>query len=502
MEPILRARNIHKSFGGIHALRGVDFELRAGEVHALVGENGAGKSTLIKILSGVLQPSEGSLEFDGRVVQIPDPSAAQRLGIATVYQEPLLFPELSVLDNLFAGREPTNRFGNVDHRLERQLAWRVFEELDISVELLEEPVWKLSLAQQQLVLIAKALLHDARVLIFDEPTAILSDQEVRRLFDIIKGLRGRNVGVIYISHRLEEVFELADRITVLRDGQVRGTFRPDEVDQDTIIELMAAKEFHRASVRPHATTGPVALRVEGLTSKVGRFQDVTFEVRAGEIVGFFGLVGSGRSEVMQALVGILPVDQGRVTLGGQVVQVTSPSHAKRLGIAYVPEDRKAQGLFGALPVHYNLSVAVLERLRRARVLVDEAAELDLSTKLIAQLGVKAPGLRAPVSALSGGNQQKVVLARWLASSPKVLILDEPTRGVDVAAKEDIHQRIVSLAEQGVAIVLISSELPEVLKLADRVIAMHEGKITGEFGRHAASPEVVLRAAMGRASRAA
>lgn len=498
MNPIIRARNIHKRFGGIRALRGVDFELRAGEVHALVGENGAGKSTLIKILSGVLRPSEGQVEFDGHPVDLADPRAAQSLGIATVYQDPLSFPDLSVLDNLFMGREPRTRFGNVDRQLERRMADEVFRQLGLEIGLLERPLYRLSLAQRQLVSIAKALLYRARVLVFDEPTAILTDREADRLFEIIRGLKQRGVGVIYISHRLEEIFQIADRVTVLRDGEVRGTFGVREVDQDRIIELMAGKELHRRAAHHRASFGGVVLQVEELCSEAGRFKDATFDVRAGEVLGFFGLVGSGRSELMQALVGITPVDRGRLVLRSAEVRPRSPAHARRLGIAYLPEDRKGQGLFGVLPIRYNLTVAVLDRLRRAVVFVDERAEDRLCGAYVSELDIRIPALRAPANALSGGNQQKVVLARWLASEPAVLILDEPTRGIDVASKEEIHRRIVALADRGVAIILVSSELPEVLKLSDRVIVMHEGRITGCFAREEATPEAILRAAMGRA----
>lgn len=502
MDAILRARNIHKHFGGIRALRGVNFDVRPGEVHALVGENGAGKSTLIKILSGVLRPTEGHVEYDGRPVDLADPREAQRLGIATVYQDPLLFPDLSVLDNLFMGREPVTRLGNVNRQLERERADGVLAQLGLDSSILEQPLSHLSLAQRQLVLIAKALLQNARVLVFDEPTAMLTDQESDRLFSIIRGLKQRGVGIIYISHRLEEVFQLGDRVTVLRDGEARGTFDVVAVTQDYIIELMAGKELHRRARGERGTRGQVVLRVEGLTSSAGRFGDVTFEVRAGEILGFFGLVGSGRSELMQTLVGIIPVDSGRIWLRSTLVRPGSPAEAKRLGIAYLPEDRKGQGLFGILAVHYNLSVAVLERLRRAGVLVDSGAERDLSNAWIADLGIRAPGLKAPVSALSGGNQQKVVLARWLASQPAVLILDEPTRGIDVASKEEIHRRIMGLADQGTAILLVSSELPEILKLSDRIAVMHDGRVVGEFNRRDASAEMLLRAAMGRDTSAA
>ncbi|MBE3599329.1 MAG: sugar ABC transporter ATP-binding protein [Limnochordaceae bacterium] len=500
-QSILRASGICKSYGGIRALQDVDFELLPGEVHALVGENGAGKSTLIKILSGVVRPDAGRIEWEGRPVEIPDPSAAQRLGVATVYQDPLLFPDLSVLDNMFAGREVLTRAGNVDRRKEREMAVRAFGDLEVGLSeaLLERPMRSLSLAHKQLVLIAKALIHQARVLIFDEPTAILSDQEADRLFAVIRGLRRRQVGIVYISHRLEEIFQLADRVTVMRDGRVRGTFPVGQVTEESIIELMAGRELHRQAPDGAPAGGPVVLRVRGL-SRPGLFEGIAFEARAGEVLGFFGLVGSGRSEVMQEIVGVSALAvAGRIEVDGRPVRPRSPAEAMRLGIAYVPEDRKGQGLFGVLPVRYNLSVAILKSLARFGLFVDGSKEAEASRRFVADLNIRIPGLSAPVLSLSGGNQQKVVLARWLAVRPRVLILDEPTRGIDVASKEEIHQRIRALARGGVAVVVISSELPEILKLADRIVVMHEGRISGTFDRREASEELVLAAAMGRAA---
>ncbi|HHV62044.1 MAG TPA: sugar ABC transporter ATP-binding protein [Firmicutes bacterium] len=497
VETILSAAGISKSFGGVHALKGVDFELAAGEVHALVGENGAGKSTLIKIFSGALRPDSGRILYLGKEVEISAPRVAQEMGIATVYQEPLLYPELDVVENIFMGREITNRYGNIDYREELSRARTLFEMVGVDPNFLVEKVGRLSLGLNQLVLIAKALSYKSRVIIFDEPTAILTEQEARRLFEIIGRLKEQGVGIIYISHRLEEVFQIADRITVMRDGEIKGTFPAREVTRDRIVELMAGRSLRSSVRRARPAYGKPVLSVQGFTRRPQYF-DVSFDLYPGEILGFFGLVGSGRTEVALGMIGIAPPREGSLLLDDRPVNIRAPFEALDLGIAYLPEDRKTQGLFNILSIRYNISVSVLGRLKRLGFLVDRDREAEICNRYSAELSIKLRNINNLVSSLSGGNQQKVVLARWLAGSPRVLILDEPTRGIDVASKEEIHNKIFDLASRGVAIMVISSELPEILKISDRIIVMHEGRMTGIFDRESATPEGVLRVAMGEA----
>ncbi len=494
MTVLLAARRVSKSFGGVHALRQVDFELRAGEVHALVGQNGAGKSTLIKILSGALQADSGQVLYEGRPVHLASPKVAQDMGIATVYQDPLVYPDLNVIENIFMGRELRDRWGHVDWTSQRARASELFQDLGIAPTFLEEPIGRLSLGLQQLVLIAKALSYASKVIILDEPTAILTQGETERLFGVVRRLRDARLGVVYISHRLEELPLIADRVTVMKDGEVRGTFPIAEASRDRVIDLMAGP-VARGGPGARSRPGEVVLAVEDLAVPP-RVRDVSFEVRRGEILGMFGLVGSGRTDIAHALFGLVRPSRGTILLEGQRVSLRDPADALARGIAYLPEDRKAQGLFLRMPVRSELSVAILRWLRRLLGLVDTSEEDRTARSLVTSLAIRTPGLDAPTSQLSGGNQQKVLLGRWLARRPRVLILDEPTRGVDVAAKEEIHDRIVQLASSGVAVILITSELPEVLRLADRVLVMHEGRLVALLDREEATSEAVLRAATG------
>ncbi len=495
METILDARGIVKSFGGVHALKGVDFSLRQGEVHALVGENGAGKSTLIKIISGALQPDRGEIFYLGKPVAIDSPRKAQEMGIATVYQEPLVYHELSAMENIFLGREIRRAWGGIDWKAEEEKARALFASLDLPHHFLREPMGELSVGLQQLVLIAKALAYESRVIIFDEPTAILTEHETERLFAIIRKLRERGVGIIYISHRLEEIFRIADRVTVMRDGEIRGTFPIGEVDRNRIVELMAGKLLIETIERKKGRGETPVLSVENLTKK-GRFYDISFDVFPGEILGFFGLVGSGRTDVAQTIFGIGSPDSGRVVFDGKAVRFASPEEAMRRGVVYLPEDRKVQGLFPILSVGYNISITFLKELLRSLGIVDQKEERSRAERSIHDLNIKTPNLRTKVYSLSGGNQQKVVIAKWLGTTPRVLFLDEPTRGVDVASKSEIHTLIAHLADEGLGVVIISSELPEILKLSDRIVVMHEGRITGVFEREEASSETIIRAATG------
>ena len=513
MSTVLLMEGIDKSFGGVHALSSVDFELEAGEVHALVGQNGAGKSTLIKILSGALTPDAGTIRIDGQVVTLSSPADGLRLGIGTVYQDPLVYPELTVTENIFMGRELRDRFGNIDTRAQVARVRSLLHDLEVDPGLATRPMGGLGVALCQLALIAKALSWEPKVMIFDEPTAILTQREADTLFGIIRRLRERGVGIIYISHRLEEIFKIADRVTVLKDGENKGTWPigavgtadPERsagaaITNAQLIEVMAG----RALLQSVAHSGPRAaepvLAVRGLTHR-GMYQDVSFELRPGEIVGFFGLVGAGRSEVARAIFGEEPAEQGEILVNGRTVRIHSPDQAQRLGIAYLPEDRKGQGLFGNLSVAYNVAITSMRRLAALGWLVRPGKEEGLARRYVRDLSIKTPNTRVKVANLSGGNQQKVVLAKWLAAQPRIFILDEPTAGIDVSSKQEIHNLIAGLAKEGVAIMLISSELPEVLKLSDRVITMHEGHLTGEFTRDV-PPNVVLAAAMGEGARRA
>lgn len=496
MEPILRAKKIVKNFGGIRALREVDFDLFSGEVHALVGENGAGKSTLIKILTGVLEPDSGEIEYLGKKVKIRTPREAHEMGIVAVYQEPLIYRHLSVVENIFLGNELRKKNGNIDWARERKITEELLRLLDVDPYFIDEPMGSLSTGLQQLVLIAKALNYNARVIIFDEPTAILTEYEAQRLFSIIGKLKDKGVGIIYISHRLEELPQVADRITILRDGKVMGTFQMDEISRSKIVELMAGKALIEEIERVPPEYTDVVLEVENL-SKKGLYQDISFKLYRGEILGFSGLVGSGRSEVMQTIFGLIRPDFGEIKVNGRVVNIKDPSIAMQLGIAYIPEDRGTQGLFKALPISFNITIPIVEQLVKFFGMIDNSREEEISKKYLDWLQIKAPSIYTRINSLSGGNQQKVLLAKWLATNPKILILDEPTRGVDVAVKPQIHNEIVRLAESGLSIIVVSSELPEIIKLSDRVIVMYEGRITGRFDKkESITPTNLLNAATG------
>ncbi len=491
---MLEMRGISKSYGGVAALRGVDFTVTGGEVVALVGQNGAGKSTLIKVLSGAITPDSGTIALDGRNVTFTSPAQALAAGIATVYQDPQVYPELSVTENIYLGRELRDRWGNIDRRAQIARVEGLLEEFGVEPGLATAPIAELSLARRQLALIAKARSTDPKVIVFDEPTAILTEREAQWLFDIIGRLRTRGVAIVYISHRLEEVFAIADRVTILKDGETKATWHIGDVTTSRLIEVMAGQALTSGADHAVARPGEPILEVRNL-SRRGAFANVSFALRPGEIVGFFGLVGSGRSEIARAIFGEEPADSGDIVLAGKAVKFRSPIEAVRAGICYLPEDRKGQGLFGALPVAYNETVVILPRLSQLGSITRADREAALAHQYARDLQITPANIRPPVATLSGGNQQKVVLAKWLAAKPKIFILDEPTAGVDVAAKQEIHNIIVRLAQdERIAIMVISSELPEVLALADRVVVMHEGEMSRTFGRGAA-PAEVLAAAM-------
>ena len=486
---LLDLKDIAKTYPGARALRGVAFDLEPGEVHALLGENGAGKSTLIKIITGVERADRGGVfRAAGEEIVDPSPRRMQDRGIAAVYQNPTLFNELSVMENLCLGEEGRLISWRRRRALARERLARIGATLD-----LDRPVRHLRMAEKQLIEIARALGRQARVLILDEPTASLAQHEADRLLDLVEKLRAEGAGILYISHRLEEVLRIADRFTVLRDGAHVGTFRRSEVDRGRLLQLMAGRDLAELYPKEAVPLGAVALETRGLGCAVAGVRDVSLSVRRGEILGLAGLVGSGRTEFARILFGLTPATSGAIMIGGVPVAIRSVGDAIARGLAYVPEDRKAHGVIEDLPVVENISLASLRRLGGSWL--DESAEEKLGGGFFEQLGVKAPSIFAPTRTLSGGNQQKVALARWLATEPRVLILDEPTQGIDVAAKAEIHRLMGRLAGQGFAIILISSELPELLALADRIAVMRSGRLAGILPAGEATREKVLQLAL-------
>jgi ABC-type sugar transport system ATPase subunit len=496
-EPILVAENIDKRFPGVHALDNVSLTITPGEVHAVVGENGAGKSTLMKILAGAYGPDRGTIRIDGEAVTIENPRAAQDLGIITIYQELSLVDALSVGENVFLGDLPTRSGGS--WRVDWPTVWSRAAELLERVGLRIRPqtrVRDLSVAQKQMVEIARALARNVRVLILDEPTSSLTERETEKLFEIISQLRNRGVGIIYISHRLGEVFRIAQQVTVLRDGIVVGSLPVRDASEDLLVRMMVGRDLARLFTAARSSDAPVRLEVRGL-SRRGVLHDVSLSVRGGEVVGLAGLVGAGRTELARCLFGADGINAGEILLDGSIVNLRSPGHAVDLGIALVPEDRKLQALILGMGVRENLSLPVLDRLGSPFV-PSRRRERALASDYIRSLTIRTPHMEQRVSALSGGNQQKVVIARWLATKPKVLILDEPTRGIDVGAKAEVHALIARLAEQGVAILMISSELPEILGMSHRILVMRGGRIVAEIPRQDATEESIMAAATGQA----
>jgi len=493
LTPLLSLEGIEKRFGGVRALRGVSFELNAGEVHALVGENGAGKSTLMKVLAGAHRPDAGRIVLEGREVQFASPRQSQAAGVGIVYQETSLYPDLSVLENLFMGRQPTRAFRIHWTRMERE-ARALFERLELDLPL-RARLGDLGKARGQLVEIAKALLRDARILILDEPTAALSVKDADALLETVRGLKANGVGLIYISHRLEEVTRIADRVTVLRDGETVGQAGRLEASQEWMIARMVGREVGSLYPRQLRAPGKTLLEVRGLTRSTPAgtavLEDVSFSVREGEIVGLAGLVGSGRTELARALFGIDRFDSGTVTLEGQAVK-RDPRGAVGQGLALLPEDRGRQGLVLPFSIRQNLSLPSLHFGGWLRPRQEDA----LSKEFIEKLDIRPKLASLSASALSGGNQQKVVMGKWLATRPKLLILDEPTQGVDVGAKAEIHRTIDALVGEGLGILMISSELLEILGMADRILVMHRGRIAGELPRGSSQEDVMRLATLG------
>jgi ribose transport system ATP-binding protein len=492
---LLEVRGIAKAFPGVQALDGVDFELDRGEVLALVGENGAGKSTLMKILSGIYTEDAGSISIDGEPVSISNPKVAQELGISIIHQEMNLMPHLTVAQNIYLGREPrTGPFLN-EAALNRTTR-KLLAELGIQLPP-DLVVGNLTVAQQQMVEIAKALSFEStKVLIMDEPTSAISISETQVLFGLIRSLRERGVGIVYISHRMEELRQIADRVTVLRDGQYVGTRAIAEVDDSEIIAMMVGREISSAwdeRQDPQRNPDDVVLSVRGLTTR-RLLRDVSFELHKGEILGFAGLMGAGRTETARAIIGADPITDGTIVVKGRQVRIAGPDAAVRLGIGYLPEDRKRHGLMLEQDVAFNVSMASLRSYRGPLGYLRQGKARRVAEAFIKSLRVKTPSSRATAKNLSGGNQQKVVIAKWLARDCDVLIFDEPTRGIDVGAKEEIYRLLNGLAEEGKAIIMISSELPEVLRLSHRIVVMSQGRVTGQLSNEEADQETVMRLA--------
>lgn len=489
-DPILTLSGITKTFPGVVALDKVSFDVRPGEVHALVGENGAGKSTLMKVLAGLHHPDAGEIIYKGQPVQIDNPLAARDKGILLIHQELSLSPELSVAENIYLGAWPTNAFGVLNKRKLRRDAQAALDAMGCSFGPADR-VGTLSVAMQQMVEIARSQAFSANVVIFDEPTASLTDTEKDQLFTTIRGLQRQGVGIVYISHKMDEIFELTDRITVLRDGQVQGTVTTRETDATAVTRMMIGRTLEAYFHKADSSFGDEVLRVDGLSRK-GQFEDVSFFVRQGEVLGFYGLVGAGRSEVVETLFGIRKADRGTLQWHGAKIPLPTPHQAIDLGMALVPESRKEQGLVLMMGGMENTTLPHLASYARSSVM-DRGKERATFDEYKDALSIKTTGPDQPVSTLSGGNQQKFVLAKWLCAGPKLIILDEPTRGIDVGSKSAIHTLIANLAEQGLAVIVISSEMPEVLGVSHRVLAMAEGRLVGEFKGEAMTEENLIDA---------
>jgi inositol transport system ATP-binding protein len=490
---LLQAVNLTKSFPGVQALAGVRLDVEAGKVHAVMGENGAGKSTLMKILVGLAAPDSGEVRFKGQPVVLKSAHAALKLGIAMIHQELLPFPELTVAENIFMGQEPTTRFPAwVNQRALNTEARRLLERLAVSIAPTRR-LRELSVAAMQSVEIAKALAHDAQVILMDEPTSALSEREVTALFKVIRDLKEQGVAVIYISHKMEEVFRIADTVTVLRDGQDVGTYNIQALDQNRLIALMVGKALDGVTSTAFSRTDEMALAVRGL-SKAGRFHNIDLEVRRGEIVGLAGLMGAGRTELIHALYGLAPADAGEIWVKGELARIRSPQDALAHGMALVSEDRKQHGLVLGMSVKHNLTLSNLPDYERG-FFIDHQKENRVVDGCIHTLRIKTPHRNQPVKYLSGGHQQKVVLARALLTEPDILLLDEPTRGIDIGAKQELHALIRQLARNGKAILMASSELPEILGLSDRILVMRDGQITAELDPAQTTQEEIMRSAM-------
>lgn len=492
-ETVLEMKNICKSFGEVDVLKDISFSLKKGEVHALLGENGAGKSTLIKVLGGIYHPEKGEILIDGMRVNIGNVTDAENLGVGIIHQEIVLVPHLTVAQNIFLGREICKSFGRNNINAMNDQATSMVSKLGLKIDV-TTPVYKLSIAQQQLVEIVKAASFNVKILVMDEPTSSLSDDDVDNLFVTIRTLKKHGVSIIYISHRMEELFEIADRVTVIRDGEYVGTKDTQATNRDELVSMMVGRSLTNYYTRTYNNIGAEVLKVRNITQK-GVFKDISFNVHAGEILGFAGLIGAGRSEVMQAIFGSRKIDSGDVFLNGKKTNYHSCADAIKDKVSMVPEDRKLQGLILKNSVGFNITLANLKAIISG-ISFNEKKKNALIDKYINKLRIKTPSQDTLVSNLSGGNQQKVVLAKWLSTQPQLLILDEPTRGVDVGAKSEIYSIINDAAKNGMAVIMVSSDLPEIINMCDNVCVMHEGRLTGKLSRENLNQESIMKYATG------
>jgi len=495
---ILEMKGIKKYFYGVKALDGVDFKIRNGEVHALIGENGAGKSTLVKILAGVHQPTAGTIILNDKPVQFPSPQVSQQAGISAIHQEATMFLELSIAENIFMGHHIRNKSnGLLSWKKMKSKTQKLLDKLELDIHP-DTKVKNLSIAQRHMVEVAKALSLNAKIVIMDEPTSALTLKEVEYLYKIIKKLKSEGKAIIFISHKFDEVFEIADYFTVLRDGKYIGEGRMADVTIDKVIQMVIGRSLEQMYPKLEVEQGDIILKVENLT-KIGQFKNVSFELRKGEILGFFGLVGAGRSEVMQTIFGIDSKTSGEVFIDGEKVYITNPSDAMNFGLAYLPEDRQIQGAILAMNIRENITLPIIDRISR-HIFLDRNREFEITDEYGKHIEIRASGWEQLVEDLSGGNQQKVVLAKWIATKPRILIMDEPTKGIDVATKATVHNFISELAKQGIAVILISSELPEILGMSNNIIVMHEGVVTAKFTCEEANSEKIIKAATGSISK--
>jgi ABC-type sugar transport system ATPase subunit len=490
---LLELKGVTKQYPGVKALDDVSLKIRAGEVHALVGENGAGKSTLIKILAGIVQPDAGVIIFDGKQYGSLNPALAKKLGISVIYQDLSLFPNLSVAENIAMGEDESRAFRLAGRKRMREKAEQALAMLGIELDL-GALVGELSVGKQQLVAIARALVGDCKLLIMDEPTSSLSRKEVDSLYNIVMKLKQSGITVLFIGHKFDEIYRFCDTATVLRDGQYIGTLPLADLPQERLIEMMVGRKLANLYPKAETAKGDVLLEAVGLTKR-GQFYDIHLTVRAGEVVGITGLVGAGRSEVAMSLFGLNRPDEGKVFMRGREVDLRSPKHCIRAGIAFVPESRQTQGLAMLLSMRHNVTLSIMDRIARRRWWLPARKELEITASFIERLSIRPPYPAIQVGKLSGGNQQKVVLAKWLATNPSVLILDEPTNGIDIGAKAEIYRLIQEMAQSGIGIILISSELPEVLAMSDRILVMREGRISGELRREQATQQAIMRLAV-------
>ena len=493
-EYLLEMKNICKSFPGVNALQNVDFQLKAGEIHALLGENGAGKSTLIKVLGGIYHPESGEIFIDGNQVTITDVKSARDNGISIIHQELVLVPHMTIAENIFLGREPLGAFG-VDMKTMNSEAQKMLDNFDVKLDS-DTLIADLTIAQQQMVEIVKAISFNCRILVMDEPTSSIADKEVSALFAIMHDLASKGVGIIYISHKMSEIFDVCDRVTVLRDGQYVGTRDVSATNKDDLVSMMVGRELNQYYVRDFKPSDEVVMKCEHISDGLkahSRVKDVSFELHRGEIRGFSGLVGAGRSETMECIFGLMKGSSGKVILEGKEVKIRSAVDAMKYGLAFVPEDRKLDGLYHVQSVAFNSTIEVLGEIIK-NLHVNAKREAEITQEFVDKMNTRTPSLEQVVSNLSGGNQQKVMIGRWLATSPKILILDEPTRGVDVGAKAEIYEIMNELTKQGVSIIMISSELPEIINMSDRVYVMYEGNITGCLEQEDISQESIMKLA--------